>query len=111
MAETVLLSWDKNKVENLNIKDESIRETAKYLRYFIHVLGDIHQPLHAASLYSEDNISDDRGGNQFNIKYQYNSQTKITNLHALFDSGINEWNKEEFFNFFEFSSNHAQVNN
>jgi hypothetical protein len=54
-------------------------------RYLIHVIGDIHQPLHSSSLFDDERFKDgDKGGNLFLIKYKDN----IENLHKLFDSGI-----------------------
>ena len=47
------------------------------LKYVVHFMGDIHQPLHAG--YKED-----KGGNN----YQVQAFGKATNLHALWDSGL-----------------------
>ncbi|MBU0589181.1 MAG: S1/P1 nuclease [Gammaproteobacteria bacterium] len=47
------------------------------LKYLVHFVGDVHQPLHAG-------YADDRGGNQ----YQVNAFGKGSNLHALWDSGM-----------------------
>ena len=47
------------------------------LKYFVHLVGDVHQPLHAG--YAED-----RGGNT----YQLQAFVAGSNLHALWDSGL-----------------------
>lgn len=47
------------------------------LRYVVHLVADIHQPLHAG--YAED-----RGGNQ----YQLQAFMRGSNLHALWDVGL-----------------------
>ena len=47
------------------------------LKYVIHFVGDVHQPLHAGYL-------DDKGGNT----YQLQAFMRGSNLHALWDSGI-----------------------
>ena len=47
------------------------------LKYVVHFVGDIHQPLHAG-------YQDDKGGN----KYQVQAFGKGSNLHALWDSGL-----------------------
>lgn len=47
------------------------------LKYLVHFVGDVHQPLHAG--YQED-----RGGNQ----YQLQAFLKGSNLHAVWDSGL-----------------------
>jgi|SRR5215471_6908510 len=49
------------------------------LRFLIHFVGDIHQPLHAAD-------NDDRGGNQ--IRVQINRRR--TNMHAVWDTDVVE---------------------
>ncbi len=47
------------------------------LKYLVHFIGDLHQPLHLGYL-------DDRGGNQ----YQIQAYKRGSNLHALWDSGL-----------------------
>ena len=56
-------------------------DRARALRYIIHLVGDLHQPLHVTD-------NKDRGGNCVPLHFGANSQT--TNLHALWDSGILE---------------------
>ena len=52
------------------------------LRLLIHYVGDIHMPLHATTMYSEDFKQGDRGGNSFHI----DGDEGIDELHALWDS-------------------------
>lgn len=60
------------------------------LKYLVHLVGDIHQPLHAG-------WGDDRGGNS----YQIQAFMRGSNLHAFWDTGMiqyfnetqPEWNK------------------
>jgi hypothetical protein len=47
------------------------------LKYVVHFVGDVHQPLHAG-------FADDRGGNT----YQLQANGRGTNLHALWDSAM-----------------------
>lgn len=47
------------------------------LKYLVHLVGDVHQPLHAG-------FGDDRGGNS----YQLQAFGRGTNLHALWDTGL-----------------------
>jgi hypothetical protein len=61
-------------------------EKSFMIRNFIHIIGDIHQPLHAAELYSQQFQKGDEGGNLFKIEYSDN----INNLHKLFDSGVDK---------------------
>jgi hypothetical protein len=51
-------------------------ERAKALRYVIHFIGDLHQPLH-------DTDNDDRGGNCTAIRFF--SEERPANLHAIWD--------------------------
>jgi hypothetical protein len=52
-------------------------ERAQALRFLVHFVGDIHQPLHAS-------YRPDRGGNQFQVRYHGQG----TNLHAIWDSRV-----------------------
>jgi hypothetical protein len=47
------------------------------LKYLVHFVADVHQPLHAG-------FQDDKGGN----KYQLQAFLKGSNLHAVWDSGL-----------------------
>lgn len=58
-------------------------------RYLIHLVGDMHQPLHSASLYSAKFEHGDRGGNSFHIHYEDDHQIK--NLHALWDACVGQY--------------------
>lgn len=59
-------------------------ERARFLAIFVHVVGDIHQPLHAASRVSDEHPDGDQGGNLYFI--QYPEGTTIP-LHSLWDNG------------------------
>lgn len=53
----------------------------KALKYLVHFVGDVHQPLHAG-------YADDRGGNNYQVQFAGSG----SNLHAVWDSGlIREW--------------------
>jgi hypothetical protein len=54
-------------------------ERLKALKYIVHFVADLHQPLHAGFL-------EDRGGNQ----YQVQSFGRGSNLHAAWDVGLIE---------------------
>lgn len=58
---------------------ESDAERLRALKYLVHFVADVHQPLHAG-------YADDRGGN----KYQVQAFGRGTNLHALWDTGLIE---------------------
>ena len=59
-------------------------ETSMALRFLIHYLGDIHQPLHCTSMWSNLFPSSDFGGNLFPIAY--NSE-----INELMPCGIPAW--------------------
>jgi hypothetical protein len=54
---------------------------AVYYCWLLHLVGDVHQPLHSTSLFSRGrfNGEGDRGGNKIPVK-------QVKNLHALWDS-------------------------
>ncbi|WP_202967492.1 S1/P1 nuclease [Caenimonas sp. SL110] len=47
------------------------------LKYVIHLVADLHQPLHAG-------FADDRGGNMYQVQFM----GRGTNLHAVWDTGL-----------------------
>ncbi len=61
------------------VKDQkSSREDKQLaLRFIIHIVGDLHQPLHAGN-------GKDRGGNDFKLTFF----GKLTNLHRIWDTGL-----------------------
>ncbi len=63
-----------NQLQNKNLEAD---KQLMYLRLLIHIMGDIHQPLHVGR-------EEDRGGNK--IKVQWFNQT--TNLHAVWDEKL-----------------------
>jgi hypothetical protein len=66
---------------------EIFKKRQKALKYLIHFVADLHQPLHAGD-------NHDRGGND--VQVEFHGQTinpynhKPWNLHAVWDSGILE---------------------
>jgi hypothetical protein len=58
---------------------------AQALRFLIHFVGDIHQPLHSATRVRKANLEGDRGGNLVSIKI---GTPKPTNLHSFWDGGL-----------------------
>jgi hypothetical protein len=55
------------KVLSVNINKSTTSEKALFARYLVHIVGDIHQPLHSVSLYNTTFPSGDRGGNSLKI--------------------------------------------
>ena len=56
-------------------------ERAVFLSWLIHLVGDSHQPLHCASLFTETRPSGDKGGNDFYVK----PGAREVRLHSLWD--------------------------
>lgn len=51
------------------------------LKFIIHLVGDLHQPFHVGR-------GEDQGGNKIKVKFR----GRETNMHALWDSGLIEYN-------------------
>jgi hypothetical protein len=61
---------------------------AQALRFIIHFVGDIHQPLHCATRVDSAHADGDRGGNLVKITVTANGKSKSTNLHSYWDGGL-----------------------
>jgi S1/P1 Nuclease len=66
--------------------DEADR--AEALRFIIHFVGDIHQPLHCATRVDHDHPGGDIGGNQTHLKITQNGATTKVKLHTYWDDGL-----------------------
>ncbi len=58
-------------------RGRSKRERAEALRFVVHLVADVHQPLHAG-------YRPDRGGNRYQLRWQ----GRGTNLHSVWDSPV-----------------------
>jgi len=69
----------------LVLTDKKAPREAKMIafRYLIHVIGDLHQPLHVGNEF-------DRGGNMCRVSWRQDEQNRpnATNLHSLWDTGL-----------------------
>jgi hypothetical protein len=74
-----LLNWNPDEIDL-----DGDFEKSFFMIYLLHVVGDIHQPLHSCSLLNDQFPEGDRGGNSMKINFVDDSQ--ITNLHSLWDS-------------------------
>jgi hypothetical protein len=63
------------------LKSGSDTDKAVALAYLIHLMGDLHQPLHCASLFNDMFPDGDMGGNKFWIKVD----GKGDKLHSIWD--------------------------
>ena len=69
-------------IEILKNKNTSREDQIFYLKFLVHLIGDLHQPLHVGK-------AEDKGGNDFQVRW-FN---KGTNLHRVWDSNmIESWN-------------------
>jgi hypothetical protein len=61
------------------LADETMDATrrAAALKFFVHLLADVHQPLHCTS-------NGDLGGNRVRVRHR----ARLTNLHAVWDSSL-----------------------
>ena len=66
-----------NKLRDLTDSSKTQAQRLEALKYVVHIVGDIHQPLHAGH-------AEDKGGNDIKVKYR----GRDTNLHSLWDSGL-----------------------
>jgi hypothetical protein len=74
-------------IQNYTSLLKEYKTNAEYLKFIIHFVGDIHQPLHCG-------FKTDKGGNS--IKVHFNNHN--TNLHSLWDSGLIEKRINDDFN-------------
>ena len=70
----------------LQNKEASAVEQGAALRFYLHWLGDIHQPLHTISYYSSSYPQGDAGGNRYLLQ-----DNTYPNLHAFWDGGCGLW--------------------
>ncbi|MFY0626108.1 MAG: S1/P1 nuclease [Reichenbachiella sp.] len=64
-------------VSELEAKEFTYESESENLKYLIHLVGDIHQPLHVGN-------GNDRGGNDIKVNFMYEN----SNLHRVWDSGM-----------------------
>ena len=69
----------------LKDKSKPDAQRADALRFIIHLVGDIHQPLHATARETDAHPKGDRGGNDFAILST--EERGPRNLHSLWDGG------------------------
>jgi hypothetical protein len=70
------IAYCKKSITNVNSTDE---DKAFYLKLLIHLIGDLHQPMHLGLL-------EDRGGNDFKLQWNY----KDSNMHRVWDTQMIE---------------------
>jgi len=78
--QTLLVLMSNSSYANITI------EKSMMLRMMMHIIGDMHQPLHSAEYYSSLFPNGDMGGNLINITWD----GEVTELHAFWDSAAEE---------------------
>jgi hypothetical protein len=69
-------------MEVLENENSSWEDQIFHLKFLVHLIGDLHQPLHVGR-------AEDRGGNDIKVSWHY----KKSNLHRIWDTQIIEsWN-------------------
>ncbi|HEY6971189.1 MAG TPA: S1/P1 nuclease [Candidatus Angelobacter sp.] len=94
LPEPNIISALNDEVKVLKSSDASDQDKARALRFLIHFVGDIHQPLHCATQVTEKNPDGDRGGNLFILRMVgANGRVKKVKLHSYWDGGIDKFPK------------------
>ena len=75
------LKWAQHQLTDTEISDT---EKAIALCWYLHLLGDIHQPLHAVTLVTDKYPQGDRGGNLVRVNINGSEQ----NLHSWLDGRL-----------------------
>ena len=77
------IAKNRDDLRNPNLPDA---QKAVAICWLGHLVGDLHQPLHATTLFSAQFPDGDRGGNRFIVHRQRRNQ----NLHAIWDEMLGE---------------------
>lgn len=85
-------------VSQLKDENSTKEEKADALKIIIHLMGDIHQPMHVG-------LEEDLGGNLIEVKWF----GKPTNLHRLWDEGIIEHSQLSYTELAHFSQIEAKL--
>ncbi|MBE7689659.1 S1/P1 nuclease [Tenacibaculum piscium] len=76
-----LITGIKECIEILQSKESSIEDKRFYLKMLVHLVGDLHQPMHIGQ-------KEDKGGNAIQVQWH----GKGSNLHRVWDEDlINKW--------------------
>ena len=67
--------------KTLSSRKASPEERAVFLSWLIHLIGDLHQPLHCASLFDSAHPNGDKGGNDFFVR----PAEQGISLHSFWD--------------------------
>ena len=91
-ADNVIVALQKNVDILKNSTDDN--ERAQALRFVIHFVGDIHQPLHCSTRVDSAHPKGDQGGNGFFLRVRgTNGQVNKVKLHGYWDGGLDSFPK------------------
>jgi hypothetical protein len=76
-------------IATLRSREAGRAEQAEKLSLLVHLVGDIHQPLHCINRFSRAHPVGDRGGGLFPIR----DVSSSPNLHAFWDNGLGQWER------------------
>ena len=82
--------WAIEQSEDTLLNTSSSLDKERMIRFLIHIVGDVHQPLHAANYFSSAFPTGDRGGNSWRIS----GVPYATELHAMWDEGLGLWTQQ-----------------
>ena len=74
--------------------NKNTAERALFARYLVHLVGDIHQPLHSVALYNKTFPKGDAGGNFLKVKLLNGS---FENFHSFWDAGAFRFQNDSWF--------------
>ncbi|UXP33412.1 S1/P1 nuclease [Reichenbachiella agarivorans] len=72
-------------IEELKTKKFTYGDELENLKYLVHLVADIHQPLHVGN-------GEDKGGNTVKVNFMWED----TNLHSVWDSGLIDYQQLSF---------------
>lgn len=82
--------WAIEKIRSFIVNEKANPyERARFLAFLIHIVGDIHQPLHTVSLVTPKFPKGDRGGNDYIVTYK----NKRSNVHKVWDEGVGAFDR------------------
>lgn len=88
-------------ISELKSKQFTYEKEIQNLKYLVHLVADIHQPLHVGN-------GKDKGGNDIKVNYMYED----SNLHRVWDSGLidhQQLSYTEYVNWIDFSKENQIV--
>ncbi len=80
-AESNVLTAINENTNTLSSTQAKMEDRAVAIAWIEHLIGDVHQPLHAATLYSEKFREGDKGGNEQTVR----SASGVMRLHSYWD--------------------------